>query len=149
MKRFLALLAMVSIILTVFSIQGFAANTTDTKFDFRLPAEGYYTVLNSGRRKLDASSTYVHYYSSNTGKVYFSVHGYNSNKYTNIALLNNCTINESAIIYPGQKRRIRQYVYELGYDYAFLGGAPSTGRGNTYIDGVWSPDCAGSYPAAN
>ncbi len=149
MKRFIALLAMVSIILTAFSVQCFAGNTTDTVFNFKLPAEGKYKVVNSGRAKLDDTSSYVHYYSSNTGKVYFSIHGYNNITFSNITQITNCTINDSAIIYPGQQRRIRQYVYEWDFDYAFLGGAPSTGRGNTYINGVWSPDCAGTYPAAN
>lgn len=149
MKRFLALLAMITILLTVFSVQCVAGNTTDEVFCFRLPAEGYYTVHQLGREKLDASSTYVNYISANTGHVYFSVHGYDNSIYTNIKTLKNCTINDSAIIYPGQQRRIRQYVYEWGFDYAFLGGAPSTGIGDTLICGYWSPDCAGSYPAAN
>ena len=40
----------------------------------------------------------------------------------------NCTKNDSAVIYAGQKRRIRQYVYEWGYPYAFIGLAPSSGQ---------------------
>ena len=149
MKRFLALLAMVSIILTAFSVQCFAGNTRDESFLFQLPAEGYYTVINPGREKLDSTSTYVYYRLPDTGHVYFSVHGYSKPQYTDIRLLRNCTKNDSAIIYPGQQRRIKQFVYEWGYDYAFLGGAPSTGRGNTYVFGYWSPDCAGDYTPAN
>lgn len=149
MKKIFALIISLVMMLSMFSVCSVAGNIEDTEFKFKLPKEGYYKVINAGRRKLDNTSAYVHYYSSNVGKVYFSIHGYNSSKYSNIASLTNCTIDESAIIYPGQKRRIRQYVYELGYKYAFLGGAPSTNRGETSINGVWSPDCAGNYPAAN
>lgn len=149
MKRFLALLAMVSIILTAFSVQCFAGNTSNEIFAFRLPAEGFYTVSQLGAEKKNNSSTYVDYLSANTGHVYFSVHGYDNSIYTDIRTLTNCTIGDSAIIYPGQQRRIRQLVYERGFPYAFLGGAPSTGIGNTLICGYWNPDCSGNYPAAN
>lgn len=61
----------------------------------------------------------------------------------------NCTKNDSAVIYAGQKRRIRQYVYEWGYPYAFIGLAPSSGQSGLTISGKWSPDSVGSDPYAN
>lgn len=61
----------------------------------------------------------------------------------------NCTKNDSAVIYAGQKRRIRQYVYEWGYPYAFIGLAPSSGQSGLTISGRWSPDSVGSDPYAN
>lgn len=42
---------------------------------------------------------------------------------------------------------IHNTVYEAGYKWARLTGWAYAGYG--HIDGVWSPDCAGSYPDLN
>lgn len=146
MKRIILLIACIATFITMLSTTCFASTTNESYF-FQLPREGYYTVLNKGERKEDRSSSYVYYRSPAEGGVYYSIHGYPKENFDTQPT--NCTIGDSAIMYPGQKRRIRQYVYEWGYRYAFIGGAPTAGRGNTYVFGYWSPDCAGNYPAAN
>lgn len=125
-----------------------AKNNHDVEFSYSLPNEGYYKVYGVGQRKEDASGSYVYSYSSNPASgTYYSIHGGHTTSlrdgYTN------CTKGDSAVVYAGQKRRIRQYVYEWGYSYAFIGLAPSAGQAGRTINGKWSPDSIGSHPYAN
>lgn len=62
--------------------------------------------------------------------------------------LANCTIGERAKVGLGEKREVRQRVYERGFSYAYIGGS-SKGYPEEYARGIWSPDCIGSYPWAN
>lgn len=47
----------------------------------------------------------------------------------------------------GQKRLLRQWVYENGHAYCALYAASI--YNNSYSNGLWSPDSIGSYPYAN
>ena len=133
--------------LSALSLTAFAKNNHDVEFSYSMPNEGYYRVYGVGQRKEDASGSYVYSYSSNpAGGSYYSIHGGHTSSLANG--YTNCT-NDSAIIYAGQKRRIRQYVYEWGYSYAFIGLAPSSGQSSLTISGKWSPDSVGTDPYAN
>lgn len=128
-----------------------ANNHTDTNFSFNLPGLSYYAVLNSGRAKLDASGSYISSDSVNPSEgALFSIHGYKYSTFTSVSQIKNCTKGTSARIWPGQQRRIRQYVYEWGYAYAFIGGHAITSAGvGKSLTGVWSPDSVGSDPYCN
>lgn len=125
-----------------------SANSADTSFNFKLPGTGKYTVYNSGRLKENDTSTYVYYTNGPTTRTLFSVHGGYYTTFGSYNELKNCTIGDSAEIPVNSQRLIKQYVYEWGYSYAFLGGC-----NNTYpyqnISGLWSPDSVGWYPSAN
>ena len=138
----------IATLMSTFIFPSFAKNNHDVEFSYSLPNEGYYQVYGVGQRKEDASGSYVYSYSSNpAGGTYYSIHGGHTTSLSNGYV--NCTKNDSAVIYAGQKRRIRQYVYEWGYAYAFIGLAPTSGQSRRTINGKWSPDTLGYYPYAN
>lgn len=145
-KRITVAMLAVTTLAVAFVMPASAKNNHDIEFSYQLPREGYYQVYGQGQRKEDDSGSYVYSYSSNpAGGTYYSIHG----GYSTSNAVTNCTKNDSAVIYAGQKRRIRQYVYELGYSHAFLGLAPTGGQSNRMINGKWSPDSIGSDPYAN
>lgn len=127
-----------------------ANNHTDTYYGFSLPHVPYFSVYEDGRLKTDASGSYVYSNPTNpTEGVRFAIFGHSKDYFNNESELRNCTKSTYAIVYNGQKRRIRQYVYEWNYTYAFLGGAGNDDFGFANIQGVWSPDSVGSDPYAN
>lgn len=147
-KKLIVIMMLLTSIISSFAISASAKNNKDVEFSYSLPNEGYYKVYGEGHRKEDASGSYVFSnYTNPSGGTYYSIHG----GYTESIEggYRNCTKNDSAIIYAGQKRRIRQYVYEWGYPYAFIGLAPSSGQSGLTISGKWSPDSVGSDPYAN
>lgn len=147
-KKIITLFLTIVMLMSALSLTAFAKNNHDVAFSYSMPNEGYYRVYGVGQRKEDASGSYVYSYSSNpAGGSYYSIHGGHTSSLANG--YTNCTKNDSAIIYAGQKRRIRQYVYEWGYSYAFIGLAPTSGQSGLTINGKWSPDSLGSYPYAN
>lgn len=151
-KRLAALVLAIATVMSLgFSVS--ANNNTDTYYVYYgLPSYTNYVVLTPGRVKMDTSSTYVYFYSTdnyylNTYGVQYSVHG----GWSSSTCIENCTSYvDSCVIRPSQKRLIHQNVYEWGYDYAFLGlSAPNSLVEGTSPDGLWSPDSTGTYPYAN
>ena len=124
------------------------ANSSDTAFGFTLPGSGSYTVYNAGRLKENDTSSYIYYTDGPGYRTLFSVHGYGYSTFNSINDVTNCTIGGSAEIPVNAQRLLKQYVYEWGFRYAFLGGCNNT-YPKQYIAGVWSPDSVGWYPSAN
>ncbi len=131
-----------------------ANNHSDTSFEFSLPDWQYVTIYTPGRYKSDTSSSYVYFYDTTdywlqAYGVHFSIWGGESSQ----TWIENCTSPGgygAPIIYPDQKRLIRQNVCEWGYDYAFIAAsAPTPGAAGACPAGLWSPDSVGSYPYAN
>ncbi len=151
MKKIISVVLCLLSIATLFIIPVSANNHTDTNFSFNLPATYKYIVNLNGRIKQDATGSYILSDSTNVSEgALFSIHGYNSQYPSSASQVTNCTKNTSARIWPGQARRIRQYVYEWGYTYAFIGGSAITNAGVGHeLTGVWSPDSVGSYPYCN
>lgn len=136
---------------TVVFVSAEGSNNTDSKFSFTLPGTSFYSVLNSGRAKLNWTGSYISSDSVNPSEgALFSIHGYNSPTVPAGSQAVNCTKGTSARIWPGQNRRIRQYVYERGYTYAFIGASAITTAGvGKSLTGMWSPDSVGSDPYCN
>ncbi len=134
------------------SVSAQTYNNKDQPFSFTLPGTNYYHVdIQNGQRKENDTGSYIYSYSSNPSEgALFSIHGGHSKSVSSVKDLTNCTKGGSARIWPGQKRRIRQYVYELNYPYAFIGGSAITDAGaNKNLSGLWSADSVGSDPYCN
>lgn len=112
----------------------YAANTYDTDWDF---SAGYI------REKMDNSSVYV----KNTSDVnaLISVYAYTTDGYIHDAsTYKGSTLKTKDVSIPARSERlVKQFIYELGYRYAYV---HFTGPGS---HGCWSPDSIGSYPYAN
>lgn len=92
----------IATLMSTFIFPSFAKNNHDVEFSYSLPNEGYYQVYGVGQRKEDASGSYVYSYSSNpAGGTYYSIHGGHTTSLSNGYV--NCTKNDSAVIYAGQK----------------------------------------------
>jgi hypothetical protein len=89
------------------------------------------------RAKDDASSHYIH----NTS-------GFNLWVRSMTPGNTNRTINDHAIV-PSAQRRVRNTIKENGGSSCKLNITTATSGTTGNLTGVWSPDCAGSYPAAN
>ena len=61
----------------------------------------------------------------------------------------NKTVNGRAIIPSGTQRRIRNTIKESGYLQCKLGITSAKSGVSGRVSGKWSPDCAGTYQAAN
>lgn len=114
----------------------YAANISDTDWDF---STGYI------REKQDYSSIYV----KNTSDVNASVSVYaytytQGGKIHDASKFNGSTLKTKDVPIPARSERlVKQFIYELGYRYAYV---YFTGPGS---HGCWSPDSIGSYPSAN
>lgn len=157
-KNLVLFMLAIMTIVSCFAIPASAVgNYSDTEYDtnlqtsaapdtFRLASKpvienGVYSPY--GRRlKLDATATYV--YNKEGSSFMFIVVGYTS--INSISGYPNDTRNPGRID-VGQRRFLRQWVYENGHGYCGLYAASI--YANSYSKGLWSPDSIGSYPYAN
>lgn len=138
MKKSVVTLAILGLILTA-GTPVYAKNSRDTDLPGKMVSFSYsssaYTEL---REKQDTSS---HYVKNESGFDLWiqSLTAGNVNK----------TINGHAIVPSGTKRRVRNTIKEDGYSYCKLGLTTAKPSVSGRVIGKWSPDCAGSYEAAN
>lgn len=145
LKKTAVFLAAAMMAVTSFAFPASANNHGDTRWEFHFFTGNPEDINTLPRDKNDASGSYVDFrYCDYDQLVDFKVIGrlYNGN-------WEDCTKNKGvATVSPGQKRRIRQYVYEWGYPQCFLSGdKQEDGQGSA--NGFWSPDSVGSDPYAN
>lgn len=138
LKKVVSVLCVSALVLTVPAKPVFAKNYTDTSFE--LGVKYGVIELTPAREKQDASSTYVYFQSGPSRGVNFMVWGETANGRQN-------DTKKTAIIYPGTKRFIHQFVYERGRRWCRLGTTVTSETG--VARGLWSPDSIGNYPVAN
>lgn len=138
LKKVVSVLCVSALVLTVPTKPVFAKNYTDTAFE--LGVKYGVSELTPAREKQDASSTYVYFQSGPSRGVNFMVWGKTANGPQN-------DTKKTAIIYPGTKRFIHQFVYERGRRWCSLGATATSETG--IARGLWSPDSIGNYPVAN
>lgn len=142
-KKLLAIFGVLILTLSFVMVPVSANNHKDEGFIFYL--DGVSASVTKMREKQDASSTYVAVDYTPSGGAKFSVLGVKLGNHGSTSV--NCTKNNYVILYGGQTRLVRQYVYERGYTLCELFGDVAKLKGKTY--GLWSPDSVGSYPYAN
>ena len=152
MKKVLALSLVMFMLLSAFVVSASAdADYNDKQFTILLdctsPNTYQLSTKNGTRPKGTDSAVYVYPQVGPGGGGKYRIYGTNDGSITTLALATNCTVLD-AIIYPGQQRRVRQYVNENGFSHAVLTGCYYYGNTGA-ATGVWSPDCAGNYPYAN
>lgn len=138
-KRLVAALSAVLCLASFAGLSASAAETKDKVYKFNYIEKGW-VYFTETRPKTNTTGTYVSYLTGNTQPkgTYYSVWSAGEND----------TRNGAGIIYPGQKRKLAQFVYEKGKRDCYLGVSPN-GYNSSEISGVWSPDSVGSYPYAN
>lgn len=138
MKKTIMALFMSGIIMTT-GIPVLANNCRDTYLPSKVVSFSYstsaYTEL---RDKTDASLHYI-YNQSGFDLWVQSLTSGDINK----------TVNGRAIIPSGTQRRIRNTIKESGYLQCKLGITSAKSGVSGRVSGKWSPDCAGTYQAAN
>lgn len=117
-----------------------ARSTADSAYDFRMSGNG--TNGTSGRLKDNDSSSYV-----KISSITRSCRMYIDGGHSRTGSWRNCTVNDHANATRVGNWRIMNYVNEWGYGYARLTAWANNGA--TSVAGVWSSDCAGSYPSIN
>ncbi len=117
-----------------------ARSTADYAYNFDMSGNG--TNGTSGRTKDNDSSSYVKI-SSITNSCRMYIDGAKSSN----GPWRNCTVHDYANATRVGNWRIMNYVNEWGYSYARL--TAWANNGSAKVSGVWSSDCAGSYPAIN
>lgn len=114
-----------------------AANIKNTSWNFNIDWS-HNSVITDLREKTNSSAVYAKYTDGTAGSVSFDV--LNSEKQS--------MCKKTGGLAKGQEGRIAQYVYENGFRWCHLKvTAPFASYGGA--GGVWSPDCAGSYPYIN
>lgn len=136
-KKLAALGATAVMLMSMSLMSVSAANTTDEEWGFDISPS--FTSYNTRmREKTNSSAVYVHYSYGTPSSITCDV--------LNSDYRSMCK--KTGALALGQKGRIAQYVYENGFRWCILKisvpSAPYGGAG-----GVWSPDCAGSYPYIN
>lgn len=140
LKKVVSVLCVSALVLTVPAKPVFAKNYTDTAFELGVDFNTRIPIT-PAREKQDASSTYVYFQSGPSRGVNFMVFGKTGpDTYQN-------DTKKTAIIYPGTKRFIHQFVYERGRRWCSLGTTATSETG--VARGLWSPDSIGNYPVAN
>lgn len=94
------------------------------------------------RQKKDATATYV--YNKEGASFMFKVYGYS---HSNGGYEYKGDTRQAGRIDVGQRRFLRQWVYENGHAYCALYSASIYNYSES--SGLWSPDSIGSYPYAN
>lgn len=143
-KKVLAMLTAGLMTMGALATPVMAANTTDTSFYFTVTNSYKYT---SAREKTDTSSTYVKLERVPVTYVYCDVQGYRPSDSTGTNIWVDETVGGKAVTISVGQWRVRQNVYEHGGRSARLKFQRFTKDG--IASGLWSPDCAGDYPAAN
>lgn len=144
-KKVLAMLTAGLMTMGALATPVMAANTTDTSFYFTVTNSYKYTAA---REKTNTSSTYVKLERAPASYVYCDVQGYrpiNDSYGSNVWM--DETVGGKAVTLSVGQWRVRQNVYEHGGRSARLKFQRFTIEG--IASGLWSPDCAGDYPAAN
>lgn len=115
-------------------------NNEDTHFSFNFKING--TAATGGRKKTDASSTYIQVKNKSISSLYAYVDASTSTGWKNM------TVGGKAPIFKTGQFRIRQDVFETyGRIDCRLGFWSPKEPG--HIDGYWSPDSMRWYPALN
>lgn len=123
----------------MFSTSAFAANNKDSALPTDIVGYSYHTAaFTELREKTNTSSHYVY----NTAGFDFWINSLTPDE-------TNLTVNRYAIVPSGTKRRVRNYIYEEGYRFCKLSINSSRSSVTGMVQGFWSPDCVGDYPAAN
>lgn len=117
-----------------------ARSTADSAYDFNMSGNG--TNGTSGRLKSNDSSSYV-----KISRITNSCRMYIDGAKSKTGAWRNCTVNGYANATRVGNWRIMNYVNEWGYSYARL--TAWANNGSASVSGVWSSDCAGSYPSIN
>lgn len=138
MKKTLIALSIFGLVITT-GAPVYANNCSDTDLPSKVVSFSYSTSAYTGlREKQDRTSHYIKNESGFDLWVQSLTSG-NVNK----------TVNGYAIIPSGTQRRIRNTIKEDGYSYCKLGITSAKSSVSGRVKGKWSPDCAGSYTAAN
>jgi hypothetical protein len=146
--KFLGIVFAMTLIFTSFTtITALAANTSDTSYStgsMSSVGSNYYASQSPNRYRAKQNTTATYVYSQSGSSCYFAVWGYSSS--SGGTQYSADTISRG-LIAPGQRRFLRQWVYENGHPYAALIASPVSA--NTSNAGLWSPDSVGSYAYAN
>lgn len=135
-KKASAILLVIAVFLSAFSIGAFAANNHDTGYSFTV-GQGW-QARTEYREKTNNTSVYVKSLSGPTITYFYVLapNGSNQNSGKGIAPIS-----------PGQERRIFNHVYENGWSTCALASINNPYSGQS--TGVWSPDSVGKAPHAN
>lgn len=95
------------------------------------------------RTKYTTTSVYVYLTESDTGFAKVMTEGYINNQWVNK------TMNNYAILPRGYKRRVKNTILETTKAETLVRLSFPLYISATPVGGLWSPDCAGNYEAAN
>lgn len=116
-------------------------NNRDTRFTFVFDRWGKANTV--GRAKQDTSGTYIVAYSMCSGGLEVFVDGLDTTTGQWVDCTDKTTYGQPRLSSINRPALISQWVYELGYRTARLGGYKP--GANQSVSGVWSPDSVGNY----
>jgi len=115
-----------------------AGNYTDTKYLIEYAGDGC-DLATVTRLKMDATSSYAKNQSTHcTHRIW--VAGTHSHTNNTPLSFNDCSCDSGGYMVPiGESRYLPNWVYERGYEYAFLVIRPESHQ-PCIVEGLWSPD---------
>lgn len=138
-RRTMSLLLSIVLVMMLLPATAVYADEVDTVYSFSGLNVGY-IYFTETRAKDSTRGLYVYYVTGRNQP--------NGTYYSAWSGGANYSRDGSGIIWPGQKRRIYNYIYEVGNRTCYLGVSPHTYY-SPLIQGIWSPDAVDPVPYCN